>query len=118
MFLIISRSFLLRTRNISDENSRENQNTHFVFNNFFSRKYFICEMWENMVDPDRPQKTICYCECVLHDGYLRLQTHTQNIQYLLLFHGNSGSSNAPPYYVKHLGYANYRSTLIPSLGLD
>jgi len=33
-FVIISRSFLLRMRNIS-ENFRENQNTHFVFSSFF-----------------------------------------------------------------------------------
>jgi len=32
-YLIISRSFLLRMRNISD-NSRENQNPHFMVNNF------------------------------------------------------------------------------------
>jgi hypothetical protein len=35
-FLIISRSILLRMRNVSDKNCRENQNTHFVFRNFFS----------------------------------------------------------------------------------
>jgi len=35
-FLIISRSFLLRMRNVSDKSCRENQNTCFVFSNFFS----------------------------------------------------------------------------------
>jgi hypothetical protein len=34
---IISRSFLVRMRNVSDKRCRENQNTHFVFNNFFSK---------------------------------------------------------------------------------
>jgi hypothetical protein len=34
-FLIISRSVLLRMRNVSDKSCRENQNTHFVFGNFF-----------------------------------------------------------------------------------
>ena len=33
-FLIISRSFLLIMRNISDKSRRENQNTHLVFNDF------------------------------------------------------------------------------------
>jgi hypothetical protein len=37
-FFIISRSFLLRMRNISDKSCRENQNTHFVFSNFFFLK--------------------------------------------------------------------------------
>jgi len=31
-FLIISRSILLRMRNVSDKSCRENRNTHFVFN--------------------------------------------------------------------------------------
>jgi hypothetical protein len=34
-FLIISRSVLFTMRNVSDRNSRENQNTRFMFNNFF-----------------------------------------------------------------------------------
>jgi len=34
-FYIISRSVLLRMRNVSDKICRENQNTHFVFNNIF-----------------------------------------------------------------------------------
>ena len=32
-FFIISRSVILRMRNVSDESCTENQNTHFVFNN-------------------------------------------------------------------------------------
>jgi len=34
-FLIISRSVLLTTRNVSDQNCKENQNTYFVFDNIF-----------------------------------------------------------------------------------
>ena len=34
-FLIISCSVLLRVRNVSDKSCRENQNTPFVFINFF-----------------------------------------------------------------------------------
>ena len=37
--------------------------------------------------------------CSLHGGYLRLQTHTQNMYYLLLFHGNNGCTNASQCYV-------------------
>jgi len=33
--LVITRSVLLRMRNVSDKSCRENQNTHFVFSNFF-----------------------------------------------------------------------------------
>jgi len=34
-FVITSRSVLFRTRNVSNKICRENQNTHFVINNFF-----------------------------------------------------------------------------------
>ena len=37
-FLILSRSFLPRMRSVSDASCRENQNTHFVFSNFFFSK--------------------------------------------------------------------------------
>jgi hypothetical protein len=37
-FLIISHSVLLRMRDVADKRRRENQNTHFMFNNFFCQK--------------------------------------------------------------------------------
>ena len=58
-FLIKSRSFLLRMRNVSDESCRENQNTHFVFSNFFYENRGVYEiMWNNLVERGRPQMTI------------------------------------------------------------
>ena len=36
-FFIISRSFLLRMRNVSDKSCSEYQNTHFVFTDFYSK---------------------------------------------------------------------------------
>jgi hypothetical protein len=45
-FMIISRSVLLTMRNVSDKRCRENQNTHFMFNNFFFRK--SCRLWDNV----------------------------------------------------------------------
>jgi len=44
-FLIIYYSFLLRMRNVSERSCRENQNTHFMFNNIFFRK--LCLLWDN-----------------------------------------------------------------------
>jgi len=51
-FFIISRSFLLRMRNVSGKKCREIQNTHFVFSNFFPRKMcrltlilLTCRIW-------------------------------------------------------------------------
>ena len=58
-FFIISRSVLLRMRNVSDKSCRRNQNTHFVFSNFFSKNRAVCEiMWKNTVKRGRPQMTI------------------------------------------------------------
>jgi hypothetical protein len=36
-FVKISRSVLLRMRNVSDKSRRENKNTHFMFNNFLPK---------------------------------------------------------------------------------
>jgi hypothetical protein len=51
-FLIIYCSFL-RKRNVSEESGRENQNTHFMLNNFFFflnlALYEI--MWKNIIEP-------------------------------------------------------------------
>jgi hypothetical protein len=41
-FFIISRSFVLRTRNVSDKRCTENQNTHFVISNFFFFQKTCC----------------------------------------------------------------------------
>ena len=47
-------------RNISDKSCRENQNTHFVFSNFFFfENRTVCEiMWKTIVEWDRPQMII------------------------------------------------------------
>jgi hypothetical protein len=42
---IISRVFLPRMRNVSDKTCRENQNTHFLFSNFF---WTSCRLWDNV----------------------------------------------------------------------
>jgi len=43
-FFIITHSVLLRTRNVSDKSCRENQNTHFMFNYFFSVNHAVYEI--------------------------------------------------------------------------
>jgi len=55
-FIIISRSFLLRIRNISEKRCRENQNTSFIiFNNFF---LIWCFLWDNVEKYCRPDYNI------------------------------------------------------------
>jgi hypothetical protein len=45
IFTILSRSFLLRMRNVTDKSCTENQNTHFAFENH--AVYDI--MWKNIL---------------------------------------------------------------------
>jgi hypothetical protein len=46
-------------RNVLNESSREDQNTHFVFSNFFSENRAIYERMSNhLVEPERSQMTI------------------------------------------------------------
>jgi hypothetical protein len=45
-FMIISRWILLGMRDVSNKSCRENQNTHFMLNNFFFRK--SCRLWDNV----------------------------------------------------------------------
>ena len=67
-FSKISRTFLLRMENVSDKICRENQNTHFVFSNFFfpPKNRAVYEItWKNIVEPDRTQmiwrmRTACW----------------------------------------------------------
>jgi hypothetical protein len=59
-FFIVPRSFIHRMRNVSDKCCRENQNTHFVFSNFFFENRVVYEiMWKNNGERGRPQMTIC-----------------------------------------------------------
>jgi hypothetical protein len=45
-------------RNVSDESFRENQNTHFVFSDFFPENRAVYKiMWKYLVQSDRPQMT-------------------------------------------------------------
>ena len=55
--------------NALDENCRENQNTHFMFSNFFSENRAVYEkMSKNMVEPDGTQMTSQYGAYALHAG--------------------------------------------------
>ena len=60
--------------------------THILYSITFSQQ--LCHLWDNVEK-----------YCVLHAGYQRLQTHTHNVYYVLLFHCNSGCMNAPHFYV-------------------
>jgi len=61
ILMIISVWRLLRRRNVWGKSCWENQNTYFMFKNFFfpSENHAVYEItWKNMVESDRPQMTI------------------------------------------------------------
>jgi hypothetical protein len=76
-FLVIHRSFLLRTGSVSGKIYREKQDTRFIFNSFLLENRAVYEIaWKNIVEP--VGHIWKYGACALHAGYLRLQTYSQN----------------------------------------
>jgi hypothetical protein len=55
-------------------------------------------MGKSIVEPVRPQMKILHMRIA---SWTTKATHTHHIQYLLLFHHNSGHTNAPQYSVIH-----------------
>ena len=59
--MTIPRLIFLRIRNVLGKSCRENQNTHFIFNNFFFENRAVYEiMSKNKVEPVGPQMTSQY----------------------------------------------------------
>ena len=72
-FLMISRSVLLRIRNVSHKSSRENKNTHFMFNNFSIYNRAVYEiMWKKHATDDN----MAHAHCMLDNWSYR---HTLRI---------------------------------------
>jgi hypothetical protein len=116
-------------RNVSDKNCRKNQNTHFMFSNFFRKSYRFWDNVKNMVETEGSQTTIsrrvaCWIsKATRAQAHARARTltrlpppphpHTRMhlptiartraqkyvILYFLLFHGIKDFLNAPQYYV-------------------
>ena len=56
--MIVSRSILIRMRNVSDKKVQKIE-THIFIQQLFSENLAVYEMmWKNMVEPDKPQMTI------------------------------------------------------------
>ena len=66
-FISICRWILVRMRNIWNKSCRENQNTYFVFSNYFLESRTVEEItWKNVVEPEGPRVIIR--PCALHVG--------------------------------------------------
>ena len=87
--LIISHSLLLRMRNVSDKIHKGNQDTHFVFSNFFFQK--SCRLRYNVEKYCRAGQTtddsMEHAHCMLNNlSYRHTNTHTHtHSQYVILF---------------------------------
>ena len=66
-FFIISRSFLLRMRNVSDKICRGNQNTHFALSNLFLSKILpLLDSVENyFIAGQATDDNMAHAHCVL-----------------------------------------------------
>jgi hypothetical protein len=53
-------------QNVSNKSCRENQNTLFMFNNFFPKKCAFYEIMPKNVVPERQQMTMQYDAYALH----------------------------------------------------
>ena len=82
IIFIISRSLFIIMRNFSDESCRENHNIFFVQKHIFEDR--VVYKKSGRVLQRQAGHRWPYGACTLHAGYLRLQTHTQNMQYLLV----------------------------------
>jgi len=68
--MITSRLILLTMRNVSGKNCRENQNTHFMFNNFFSQIKAIMRCFGKIRNSQTGRRSQCntaHALCVLHN---------------------------------------------------
>ena len=113
--MIISRSVLLKTRNVSDTRYTENQNAFYV-QNIFRESYRLYETkWKNIVETIRsqmairrmpiacwiPKATNTHLECAVH----------------LVFQCKNGCRNAPQCYVTCilLVLFKYREAYVPTI---
>ena len=94
IFMIISRSFLLRMRCFQKKSRRKNQNTHFIFSNYYQKSCRVLGKWKNMILTDRPQMTTRRMRIAC--WVTKAKKHTLRIcnKILIAFHSNNGNANA------------------------
>jgi len=79
IFMVLTRSVLLRMSYVSDKSCRANQNTHFMFNYFFRLLLLYEITWKDIVEPDRLKvkiwhmRTACWITKATHT-----HTHTHS----------------------------------------
>ena len=83
--MTVSRLIILRMRNVSTKICRENQNTHFMFCNFFSENRDVYEtMSKNEVETERTQMTIWRRVACRISKAARARKHIHRQKYIIL----------------------------------
>jgi hypothetical protein len=84
-FWLYLAQFFLAGKNIWDESSRENQNTHFMFNNPPPQKKLCC-LWDNVekycIDEQATDHNIIWC---MHIACWITKTANTHSEYVILF---------------------------------
>ena len=76
--------FFLEWTTLQKKKLKKKSDTYFIIRNFLNENSGVYKiLWKDTV---QPQNRWQYDACVKHAGHLKPQTHTQNMQYLLLFH--------------------------------
>ena len=96
-FIIISRSVLLKMRNVSDERCRQNQDTHISSTPFSENLAGNVITWKNIVVKGRPHMRIWH----MHIASWVPKAKNTDSEYVILvvFHCNNGYTNAPQSYI-------------------
>ena len=116
LFFIISRSFLLRMRNVSDNSCRENQNTHFLFSNLFFPKImpFMRKCGKNILERGRTQMTVWRMRIVC---WITKTTHTHKHKQICntycFFHCSNFGTNATQICFISLFLVLLRNIIVP-----
>ena len=90
IFFTVSRSFLLRMRNVSDKILREKRNTRLMFDNFFRKS---CHLWDNVEKYRAGQATddnIAHALCMPYTLPMATNAHSEYVIFIMLFQFNNG----------------------------
>ena len=98
-FMTISRWIILRMKNVSNKSCRENQNTHFIFSNFFPKIVPFMRQCRKMWWSQRGHKwrhNIVQKRCMLEKGgKTRVHARTHNKYVIFIAFTRQLFANAP-----------------------
>jgi hypothetical protein len=97
--MTICRPILLGMRNILDKVAQNIKTLILCAINFFQKSQCLGDNVENYWTARQATYTNIIRRMRSDTGYPKLQTGTQNLQYLLIFHGKIGCTNTSQYYV-------------------